>query len=287
MPISQQKSRDIESEGPNEFDDNHNRDDSDRNPGDASHLGSSLDSGLEPDLVSDYGSDHDSDAESDLDSDVASIAVSQHDPSAGLDPIKATLGTKMASPDVPTSDLPLNSEGYVDFTPHRTFLPGDVVLVRYVNCKDCPKGRNKRKRHRKIDKRHRGEGHYLVIYKIAEDDGQVYAIGFTCTSLRQRKKISPDEVRDKFITLHGGRDDFLGGGPPELLLEDEARMHLETYVEKKPKSFWAEQLTDFKFEHEEDIVCHRLTAKSLERLLQRTSNTVAKSYCGRPRSRGR
>lgn len=300
---SQHESTDVESDDSNEFDDNHNGDNSDYDSDDASNLDSDLDSDfeseLEPDLVPDHGSDHDPDVDSDLESGPASIAASQDDLSAELDPLEATLGAGITSPDASTSKLPLIPEGY-GFTPHQDFHRGDIVRVRYSHCEDCPmEGKKLKKRlkwHRNKDKRHRGEGHYLVIYEITEDDGGVYANGFTCTSLRQRGGLKPEVVRDKFIRLRGGKDNFrptirdgegnLSGEPAELFLEDGARMEVETYVEKKPKSFWPSELEDFQFKHETVPVRHRLEAQSLGLLLERTIRS-RKPYCGRPRSRDR
>lgn len=221
------------------------------------------------------------------------LLTSPDDPSAELDPIKATLGTGTTSPDDSTSKPPLIPEGY-GFTPHQDFRPGDIVRVRYGHCEDYPKGWYKLKRHRKTHKRHRGERHYLVIYEITEDDGRVN--GFTCTSLRLRGDLSPEEIRDEFIRLQGGKDNFrpsirnqernLSGEPAELFLEDGARMKFETYVEMKPKSFWASELEDFQFEHEKYLVRHRLTTESLELLLQRTIRSRNPTACVPVRAAG-
>jgi hypothetical protein len=119
---------------------------------------------------------------------------------------------------------------------------GCIVFIPYHKCsRVCPiKGPS----HTCRKSKHQGEGHSFVVTGFENRDNKDCVTGHTCTSLRGREHVTQEELNFRFLRLEGGRSRFrLAETIPELFIEGDYKMKVETYVEKNDrKSFPIDQL---------------------------------------------
>ncbi|KAH8901165.1 hypothetical protein GQ53DRAFT_740258 [Thozetella sp. PMI_491] len=157
---------------------------------------------------------------------------------------------------------------------------GNIAKVTFEecgpHCQYYAKDYTVRKKHRW--QKHRGEKHALVIVQASRDDD---IRGYTCTSLSQRPKLTQNRLKNDYLRLEGGKNEFwdsIKKGPdgetrrvpsnegPQLFIQGVDKMPEATYVEiSQLKSFPIDRLDLF------HGILRKLTPESLEFLRNATT----------------